>query len=66
MSMDDSIADVREYVLTEKGRRILQWASSCEHHYEVKGRLLICKWCSAEYALARRTFGGAKRDRKRD
>ena len=54
------------YVLTEKGRRVLQWASTCEHYWQVRGRTLICKWCSAEYVLTRSTFGGSGRDSKGD
>lgn len=66
MSQDESIADVREYVLTEKGRRILTWASSCDHHWEVRKSKLVCKWCSAEYKLVRSAFGGSSRDHKGD
>lgn len=64
MSFHDCNPDCRTYVLTEKGRRVLSWASDCDHHWEVKGRLLICKWCSAEYKLVRSTFGGSSRDNK--
>lgn len=66
MSFHQCNPDCREYTITEKGRRILQWANACEHTYVVEGNKLVCRWCSAEYVLARRSFGGADRDRKGD